>query len=69
LLFHQGLQRVRRLTQLPLAQLVKTTAWNQARSLGFSDRGKIEPGFRADLVRMSADLEPKQAWVAGQKRL
>ena len=69
LLFHQGLQRVRRLTQLPLAQLVKTTAWNQARSLGFSDRGKIEPGFRADLVRMSADLEPKQVWVAGQKRL
>ena len=69
LLFHRGLQRVRRLTQLPLAQLVKTTAWNQARSLGFADRGKIAPGFRADLVQMSADLEPKQVWVAGQKRL
>ena len=69
LLFHQGLQRVRRLTQLPLAQLVKTTAWNQARSLGFTDRGKIAPGFRADLVRMTPELEPKQVWVAGQQRL
>lgn len=68
LLFHEGLKRVRNLTGLPLSQLVKTCAWNQARSLNIPGMGKIAPGFHADLVVMDHDLNPNQTWVDGQKR-
>jgi len=68
LLFHKALQRVRKLTELPLAQLVKTTAWNQARSLGIPGIGKIQHGFNADFVRMNSALEPLAVWVDGKQK-
>lgn len=66
LLFYKGLQRVKKLTELPLSQLVKTTSWNQARSLGITGIGKIERGFNADFVKMNAALEPIQVWLDGR---
>ena len=66
LLFYKGLQRVRKLTELPLAQLVKTTAWNQARSLGIDGIGKIARGFNADFVRLDSTLAPVATWVDGR---
>jgi N-acetylglucosamine-6-phosphate deacetylase len=68
LLFHEGLKRAHALTSLPLSQLVKTCAWNQARSLNIADIGKIEAGFQADLVVLDQDLNPVQTWVGGQQR-
>ncbi len=65
LLFYNALRRVRTLTELPLAQLVKTTAWNQARSLGIRGLGKIKRGFCADFVRLDCDLTPVATWVDG----
>ena len=68
LLFYNALRRVRVLTELPLAQLVKTTAWNQARSLGIRGLGKIERGFCADFVRLNNDLTPVATWVDGVQK-
>jgi N-acetylglucosamine-6-phosphate deacetylase len=65
LAFHEGLRPVKEWTGLPLEELVRTTAWNQAESLGFPAIGKLEPGFRANLVRLSDDLEPEAAWIDG----
>jgi len=65
LAFHEGLRHVKEWTGLPLEELVRTTAWNQAESLGIPGIGKLEPGFRANLVRLSDDLEPEAAWIDG----
>ncbi len=67
LLFHDGLRHVRNLTGLPLKELVKTTSWNQARSLNIPDIGKIEPGFRADFAILNRDLQPVSTWVDGRE--
>lgn len=65
LLFYKALQRVRKLTELPLKELVKTCAWNQASSLGIEGIGKIARGFSADLVRLDSSLTPVEVWVDG----
>ncbi len=66
---HRGLQRVRDLTGLPLSELVKTTGWNQARSLGLAGFGQIEAGAKADLVVLDETLEPVQVWLDGTRYL
>lgn len=63
--FHRALRRVRELTGLPLAELAKTTAWNQARSLNLGPLGRLEAGCRADAVVLNDDLEPTQVWLGG----
>jgi N-acetylglucosamine-6-phosphate deacetylase len=40
---------------------------NPARYLGLNDRGALQPGLRADLVVLSADLHVEQVWVGGQR--
>ena len=65
LAFDEGLRHVKEWTGLPLEELVRTTAWNQAESLGIPGIGKLEPGFRANLVRLSDDLEPEAVWIDG----
>ncbi len=68
LAFHRGLANVVALTGLPLARLVATTSWNQARSLGLGGLGKLEPGFLADLVILDEDFSVWKTWVAGEER-
>ncbi len=65
LLFNEGLRNVARLTGMPLDQLVKATSWNQARSLGLADFGKLEPGHHADLVVLDQDFNVLQTFVGG----
>ena len=66
---NQALKNVHELTGLPLSTLVKTTAWNQAKSLGLPNLGKIESGFAADLVVLDADFIPTEVFVDGEPRL
>ena len=40
LLFNEGLRNVFEWTGLPLSELIKTTSWNQAQSLGWKGSGK-----------------------------
>ena len=62
---HRGFRRVRELTGLPLQDLVKTTGWNQARSLGFAGLGRIEAGAAADLVVLDEAMQQVQVWLDG----
>jgi N-acetylglucosamine-6-phosphate deacetylase len=68
LAFNHALRNVHRITGLPLAQLVESTSWNQARSLGLPGLGKIEPGFIADLAVLDDSFEVKATFVDGVRR-
>lgn len=50
---------------IPLDVAVRAASTNPARLLGLQDRGRIEPGLRADLVALR-DLRVEQVWVAGE---
>lgn len=65
LLYNEGLRNAARLTGIPLDQLVKATSWNQARSLGLHDLGKLAPGYHADLVILDEDFQVLQTFVGG----
>ena len=45
-----GLRNVHEITGMPLKELVKATSWNQAQSLGLQGVGKIEKGYKANIV-------------------
>jgi N-acetylglucosamine-6-phosphate deacetylase len=48
-----------------LAVALAAASATPARVLGMADRGRIEPGARADLVVLTPDLRPEQVWVGG----
>jgi len=66
LLYFQGLRNVHKITGLPLKELIKTTSWNQAKSLNLGKLGKIEAGFIADLVLLNSDFSPAKVFVNGK---
>ena len=68
LLFNEGVRNLANLIPLPLHQIVKTTSWNQARSLGLPDVGKLEPGFFADIVLLNPDFSVWKTLVNGEVR-
>ena len=63
--FDACFRRFVRVTGLPLSEAIKAAGWNQCLSLGIPDRGKVEPGFVADLVVLNADLQPVVTYVNG----
>lgn len=65
LVMNKALKNVYEITGLPLAQLVKTTSWNQACSLGLSKLGRIEPGYCADLTALDDNFDVQKVWVDG----
>jgi N-acetylglucosamine-6-phosphate deacetylase len=65
LVMNKALKNVYELTGLPLSQLVKTTSWNQACSLNLSKLGRIEPGYKADLVALDDNFDVTNVWVEG----
>ncbi len=51
---------------IPVARAVRHAGANPARVLGVSDRGRIAPGARADLVALDpATLAVRAVWMAG----
>lgn len=66
--FNEALKKASAITGLPLSQLVKTTSWNQAQSLGLTGLGKIETGFAADLVLLNDDFSVWKTFVDGMIR-
>ncbi len=56
-------------TDLPLKELVKTTSWNQAQSMGFEGIGKIAAGYMADIMILNDDFQPSAVFVNGEQRL
>jgi N-acetylglucosamine-6-phosphate deacetylase len=65
---NEAFQNVAAITGLPLHQLVKTTSWNQAQSLGLADLGKIEIAYWADLVILNPDFSVWKTLVNGEVR-
>jgi len=63
---YQALHRVKAITTLPLTELVKTVTWNQAFSLQLSEVGKLEKGYRADLVVIDEQCRPLAVWCKGK---
>ncbi|BCU77026.1 N-acetylglucosamine-6-phosphate deacetylase [Luteolibacter sp. LG18] len=68
LLYNDGVKNVAAITGLPLSQIVKTTSWNQAQSLGLEGFGKLEPGFHADIVLLDSDFNVWKTLVGGEER-
>ncbi len=66
--YAKGLRNIQELTGKPLSELVKATSWNQARSLGLHDLGKIEPGYTADLVLLDAEYDILKTIIDGEVR-
>ncbi len=67
--FNRALAKAHSVTGLPLAELVRTTSFNQARLLGLEDVGRIEVGCRADIVVVDDDFEIEAVFVGGERRL
>lgn len=66
---NMALKNIHEVTGLPLESIVQTTGYNQAKSLGLDNVGKIKEGFVADLVLLDADFEVVQVFIAGQSKL
>lgn len=62
---NEALRNVFELTGKPLSELVRTTSWNQAQSLGYDRLGKLEPGFQADLVLLNPDFSVNGTLIQG----
>ena len=68
LTYDQGLRNVIEFTGLPLNEVARTCALNQARSLGLKDRGDIKQGLLADLTLLTPELEVAAVFVGGEER-
>ena len=55
-------------TGLPLSQAVKATSLSAALSLKLFDRGRLEPGYLADIVMLDKDFKVTSAMVGGEIR-
>ncbi len=67
-LFDSGFRKVLEVSGLPPREAVKTTSWNQAQSLNLGRRGRLEPGYEADLVVMDSGWRVLETWVGGTPR-
>ena len=56
------------MTGLPLSQAVKATSLSAALSLKLFDRGRLEPGYLADIVMLDKDFKVTSAMVGGEIR-
>jgi len=66
--YYDGVKNVHELTGMPLSKLVKATSFNQARSLGFHDLGKLEVGYTADIVVLEKDFKPSAVFIDGARQ-
>ena len=66
--FDQVVRNAVEITGLPLNEISRTWAANQARSLGLTDRGGIQQGCLADLTLLSPTLEVVAVYVGGKPR-
>ncbi len=60
-----GATVVARMARFGLAEAARMASLVPAQVLGLADRGRIAPGYRADLAILSPDLEPLRTLAAG----
>lgn len=66
--FNRALQLASEVSELSLPELVTTTSWNQARSLGLKECGKLATGFKADIVILDHNFDITHTIVNGELR-
>ena len=59
---------VRELTGLPLYEISKMISATPAKAMGYTDRGKIEVGLRADLILMDEKLNINKIFLKGEEK-
>ncbi|MDD5686864.1 MAG: N-acetylglucosamine-6-phosphate deacetylase [Elusimicrobia bacterium] len=64
--YYDTLKNVYEITGLPLSQLIKTTSYNQAKSLGIEKVGEIKQGYFADIAILDDKFCPKAVFVNGE---
>ena len=52
---------------IPLADAVRAASTTPADVLGLTDRGRLVPGCRADVVALDGDLAPTEVWIGGRQ--
>lgn len=62
----QAVRTVQRLAGVSVARAQKMASANPARRLGLAHKGRLEEGYDADLVALSADGEPLWTMVGGR---
>ena len=67
--YNIGLRNIAEVTGLPLKELIKTTSYNQAQSLGLHDLGKIKKGYKADITILNENFKPEMVFVDGKMHL
>lgn len=65
---NQALRNIQEVTGLALEDIVQTTSYNQAQSLGVDNLGKIEQGFVGDMVLLNEEFEVRRVFVDGVAR-
>lgn len=65
--YYQSLKNVYDITGIPLSELIRVTSYNQANSLGLKDVGRIEKGYKADLLIVDSNFKPFTVFVNGRK--
>lgn len=65
-LFYKCFQRFVRVTGWSLAEASRATSLNQCLSLGIPDRGRLAPGYVADIVLVDDELVPRATIVNGR---
>ena len=65
LLYVNGFKRLVRLTGLPLSEAVRATSLNQTESLSLGKRGRLEPGFVADIALLDEKLNVRKTICNG----
>jgi N-acetylglucosamine-6-phosphate deacetylase len=61
-----GAEMVARFARFGLPEAARMASLVPAQLLGLTDRGRLEPGFRADLAVLDAGLRPLQTLAAGK---
>ncbi len=67
--FNTAFKNAVEVTGLPLAELVKTTSWNQARDLGLAKLGKLEAGYIADIAVLNDRYHVAAVFVDGVRKI
>lgn len=65
-LYYKCFQRLVRVTGWSLSEASRATSLNQCLSLRIPDRGRLEPGYIADIVLVNEDLVPQATIVSGR---
>jgi N-acetylglucosamine-6-phosphate deacetylase len=64
--YNIALRNIQEITNQPLSELIKTTSYNQSRSLGMHDLGKIKESYKADITVLNEKFEPEMVFVNGE---